>query len=240
MRATLESRKAIKLNWFKQEKVPFTIQKSMEWSYNLYNILEDQINRTVCSQYNFMGIHQPIPETNIILFENELPQCYLKTTGSVGDKFQSEKISDSEIEVIDRIMKVEQGETNINTKPPLPNEAHRFKEIQIHERKDKIWRKLTIKNKNIHPVKGMSIGFVEIKEIRYIESTPPVTKKDPPEYRWTFDIPSEGTVTIELILESFTKTTYSIEKDEEKSYTVASQPLNAPNQFNNQRRSPTL
>jgi hydroxyacyl-ACP dehydratase HTD2-like protein with hotdog domain len=217
MRATLESRKAIKLNWFKQENVPFQIQKSMDWSYTLNTVQNNEITRNVNNQYTFLNIQQPIPETNIILFENELPQCYLKTTGSVGDKFQSDKTSDTEIEVIDRIVKVDTGETIINTKPPLPHEAHRYKEIQIHERKDKILRKLTFKNKSVQIVKAMKASLIETKEIRFLESSPAVTKKDPPEYHWIFDIPPEGSFTIEISLESFTKSTYSIEKEERRT-----------------------
>jgi hypothetical protein len=210
MKATLQSRKSVRLDWFKQENVSFHMKYELEWSYSKYSVEDNSTTRTIKSQLVFEGVKQPIPNTAIILFENELPQGYMKTSGSVGNKFSTNQIHDDDIECRDRIMKVEKGAENIEKKPPPPQEAHEIKEIQIHKRKDKIWRKLTLKNLTDKPMKNIKVTYVENKEIRFVECKPAPTRQDQPEYGWDLEIPANGTINLEMIVENFISDTYRI------------------------------
>jgi len=162
--------------------------------------------------YIFSGINQPIPKTNIIIFDGELPQSYTSTMGSVGEKIITENSDDSSLKIIDRIVKVKKGEEKIITKPPEPHEAHLYKEIQVHERTDWIQRKITIKNQSDKDIRGMELTFIEKKEVRFVESKPEPNKSDPPEYSWLVDVLPDGSTFIEITLESQIITVYKIEK----------------------------
>jgi hypothetical protein len=244
MKATLESRKSVRLNWLKLENIKFTRVRTAEWSYSLGNVAENQRNINVQMQFLFNSIMQPVPQTNIIIFEHDLPQSYTKTEGTIGDKFLTEKTADMDVKITDRIVKLEQGEEKITTKPVLPHETTQYKEIQIHERTDKILRKLTLKNESAQAVQKLELIFIENKEIRFLQSNPAPTVKDPPEYRWIVQIPPDGTITIELALESYSKITYKIERDKVKTANIALQRIQAnipspeENDFDNNMESP--
>lgn len=216
MKATLESRKSVRLNWLKLNKVKFKKVRTAEWNYSLYNVEQDQISINIYMQYEFLNINQAVPKTKIIIFEHELPQSYTSTEGSIGDKFLTEKTLDSDITIVDRIIKVEQGEEKIITKPVLPHEAQQYKEIQIHERTDKVYRKITFKNETAQEISNIDATFIENKEIRFIQSSPIPLKKDIPEYKWLLTVPAGSTFSIELTLETYTKNTYKIEREKIK------------------------
>jgi hypothetical protein len=221
MKATLESRKSVRLNWFKLEDIPVIKQRSMDWSYTLYNIGDNEISHTMNYQFIFNGITQPIPKTNIIIFEKELPQSYTKTDGNIGEKLLTQKTEDYDVKCTDRIVKLDQGEEKITTKPVLPHETQMYKEIQIRERTDTIHRKITIKNNSENPINAMEIVFIETKEIRFIESSIAPTTTDAPEYKWNFEIPPTESISFEIVLESYTKETYKIEREHEKGLKIS-------------------
>ncbi|MFX0098123.1 MAG: hypothetical protein ACFFCS_00980 [Candidatus Hodarchaeota archaeon] len=212
MRATLEPRKSVRLNWFKQLKVPFTIKREIKISYDLYSVLNNERVPSVYMHYVFSGLTNPIPSTSIIVFDKELPQSYTSTTGSVGGKINTENMLDSDLNVVDRIVKVEQGEEKITTKPPAPHETHLYKEIQIHERKDTVKRKITLKNETDRAINHLELTIIENKEVRFVESNPPPDNSDPPEYKYSLEVPKDGTVAIEFTLETYQKSTYPIDK----------------------------
>ena len=216
MKAKLESRKSVRINWFKQEEVPFIKKRTIQWSYTNYNIEVDEIIPDVNLEHIFSGLKNPIPGTNIIIFADGLPHAYMHTNGSVGDKFSTDKELDTDLEAIDRIVRIDRGEEKVSKKPVAPHEAHMYKEIQIHERKDKIIRKITLKNDTQKIMKDIEIIFIETKEIRFLSSNPEPSVKDIPEYKWKVEIPAESSVAIELTLERFIKNTYKIEKPKEK------------------------
>ncbi|NHJ49951.1 MAG: hypothetical protein FK733_19320 [Asgard group archaeon] len=216
MKATLETRKSVRLNWFKQKKVPFELKRTLEWSYYKSNVVSNEIGHSASMQYTFSGLKNPIPATNILMFEDDLPQAYLYTSGSVGEKFNTDKLQDSSVTIIDRIVKVDQGEEKVTKKPVPPHEAHMFKELQIHERKDKITRKITVKNETHRPISLMELTFIENSEIQFIKSTPIPKVKDAPEYSWEIEIPAEKSVVIEITVENHIKNVYKIEKDNDK------------------------
>lgn len=216
MKANLETRKSVRLNWFKQKKVAFELKRTLEWSYYKSTVASNELHHSPMMQYIFSGLKDPIPSTNILMFEGDLPQAYLYTTGNIGDKFSSEKIQDTNLTVIDRVVKVDQGEEKVSKKPVPPHEAHLFKEIQIHERKDKITRKLTIKNETHKPITSLELIFIENNEIQFIKSNTTVNKDNAPEYKWLLDIPAEGSIAIELSVENLIKNVYKIEKENNK------------------------
>nr|MDO8114543.1 hypothetical protein [Candidatus Sigynarchaeota archaeon] len=213
MKITLDSRKSVRLNWFKQENVPYSIMRELELSYTLDSISQDLLYQTIKKHYMFSTLTQPIPETKIILFDEELPRGYLSTKGSIGDKISTENDEDLDMKVTDRIMKLDQGEEKITTRPVPPAEAHIYKEIQVRERRDKIKRKISIKNDTDKLIKEAIVTFIETKEITFVDSAPKVSKSAPPEYKWSIEIPAGATVSIELQVETYTKTTYKIEKE---------------------------
>ncbi|MBD3189663.1 MAG: hypothetical protein GF308_03420 [Candidatus Heimdallarchaeota archaeon] len=217
MKANLGSRKSVRLQWFEQEKVPFSLKYSLGHSYYSTTVMTNELRPQIFQQYVFSGLETPIPSTNIILFEEGLPQSYLKTTGSIGKKFSTLETVSSDLTVIDRIIKVDQGDEKITKKPVSPHEANKYKELQIHERQDKISRKITIKNETIRPIKELEVTFIENKEIRFLKSNPPAHESDPPEYTWKLEIPAEESVIIELTIEYYFKHVYKIEKEEKKT-----------------------
>lgn len=216
MKATLATRKSVRLNWFKQKKVPFVLKRTLEWSYYKSNVQSNDIYHTALMQYIFSGLKDPIPATNIIMFENDLPQAYLNTSGSVGEKFSTDNIQDSGVTIKDRIVTVDQGEEKVTKKPVPPHETHLFKEMQIHERTDKITRKITLTNETHRPISLMELTFIENSEIQFIKSTPEPKVKDAPEYKWEMDIPAESSFVIEIVAENNIKNIYKIEKENNK------------------------
>lgn len=233
MKATLESRKSVRLGWLKLDKIKFNKLRTVNWNYSLSSVEQDEININIYMQYEFIGINQAVPKTKIIIFEQELPQSYTQTDGSIGDKFLTEKTLDSDIMITDRIVKVEQGEEKIITKPVLPYEAQQYKEIQIHERTDKVFRKLIFKNETANNISNIEAVFIENKEIRFIQANPNPTKVDSPEYKWNLVIPASNSISIELVLETYTKNTYKIEREKPKPGFNRSEMM-IPNQLNNE------
>lgn len=213
MKVTLGSRKNVRLNWFKQEGVPFVLKRELEFSYNENSVLVDTVTPPVYMQYSLSGLLKAIPKTNIIVFSEGLPHSYLSTLGSVGDKLLTEKVVDETMNVVDRIVKVQQGEESIITKPVPPNERHLFKEIQIHERQDTIRRKITLKNEGERLVKGIKVQFIEKKDINYSGASKEPLETDPPEYTWKVDVPPGKSVAIEIVLKRDVRQTYKIERD---------------------------
>jgi hypothetical protein len=232
MKATLESRKSVRLGWLKLDKVTFNILRTADWNYNLGSVEQDHSTISVYMQYAFLNISQAVPKTNIIIFEQDLPQSYTKTEGSIGDKFLTEKAFDTDITITDRIVKVEQGEEKITTKPVLPHETQLYKEIQIHERTDKVYRKITFKNETAQAISNIEATFIENKEIRFLSSNPDPSKTDAPEYKWNLTIPADASISIELVLETYTKNTYKIEREKPKpTYSQPSMPPQMANQM---------
>lgn len=216
MKATLESRKSVRLNWFKQERVPFTLKRRVEWSYGQNNVQIAKDTHYVTFQYVFENLVKTIPATNIILFDGDLPQAYLETQGSIGKKFMTNEMEESNLECRDLIVKMDKGEEKVTTKPVPVHEAHRYSEIQIHERMDKIIRKISLKNVTNRAMKNVEVNFVDNQTVRFVRSAPEPKKVDKPEYYWFVDIPPEETVSVEIHLELYTKQTYKIEKTKDK------------------------
>ncbi|MHA1683568.1 MAG: hypothetical protein ACTSUE_21700 [Promethearchaeota archaeon] len=217
MRVTLGSRKNVRINWFQQEGVPFSIKREVEFSYDANQVLYDTLHHITNMKYVFSGLRNSIPSTNIIIFDGNLPQGYLNTQGCIGDTLSTGQVVDGDVTIVDRIVKVIQGEEKIITKPVAPHEKHQFKEIQVHEREDIIKRKITVKNDNDKVIEKLNLQFIEKKDISFQDSSVPPDVKDPPEYTWKVDVPGLGSVSIEITLKQHVKNTYKIEADKSKA-----------------------
>ena len=213
MRASLYSRKNVRIQWFNLKEVPFSIERKLEISYSTSSVESNINNYTPNIQYVFTQVaNTTIPYSDIIVFENNLPTTYAKTTGSKGNKFSTEPQSDPIVTVADRIVELEKGKENISREPPtFPNP--RIKEIEIREREDTVKRKISFKNDSNDKIDHLEFKLVETKDVRFVSSTPEAMKKDPPEYSWTFSIEPESTYSIELRFQTHIRKTFEIEKE---------------------------
>ncbi|WP_371802658.1 hypothetical protein [Candidatus Lokiarchaeum ossiferum] len=214
MKAQLESRKSVRLNWFKQEKVPFSIKNILEWQYSRHSAEQNEILREVLMQYEFSQLEKPIPNTDIIIFDKTgLPQAYMNTEKNIGKKFLTNKVPNREISVKDRLVSLKKGENKVTSKPVPPQEAHRYKEIQEHERIDVIQRKISVTNESSRDIKEIRLEFIQTKEVEFLSCKPETSGSSPPEYFWKVDIPAESTTSVEINLNVITKSVYKIEKE---------------------------
>ncbi|MFX1296175.1 MAG: hypothetical protein ACFFD2_15160 [Promethearchaeota archaeon] len=213
MRASLNSRKNVRIKWFDLKDVSYSIERKLEVSYSTGSVENNINNYSPSFQYNFKEVtNTQIPQSDIIIFENNLPATYARTGGSKGNKFSTELQNDPIVLVTDRIVELSKGKENITREPPeYPNP--RIKEIEIRERDDTVKRKISFKNDSNEIVNNFELKLVETKDVRFIDGNPDATKKDPPEYIWTFSIDPEATYSIELKFQTYIRKTYEIEKE---------------------------
>jgi len=213
MRANLIARNNIQLKWFELKEIPYSIERKLEISYSPDSVENNINNYTPSFLYLFKNINTvQIPQSDIILFENNLPTIYAKTVGIKGNKFSTDLQNDPIILTTDRIIELIKGKEKILREPPeYPNP--RIKEIEIREREDIIKRKISFKNDSDDKIEQFELKLVETKEVRFINANPEPSKKDPPEYLWTFSIDPETTYSIELQFQTYLRKTFEIEKE---------------------------
>lgn len=212
MRASLNSRKNVRIKWFDLKDVPYSIERKLEISYSTSGVENNMNNYTPSFQYNFTEANAQIPQSDIIIFENSLPATYAQTVGSKGKKFSTDLQSDPIVVVTDRIVELVKGKENITREPPAyPNP--RIKEIEVREREDIVSRKISFKNDSDEKIEHFELKLVETKDVRFSMANPPATKSDPPEYLWTFSIEPEATYAIELKFQTHIRKTFEIEKE---------------------------
>ncbi len=213
MRASLNSRKNVRIKWFDLKDVAYSIERKLEISYSTGSVENNINNYTPSFQYNFTEVaNTQIPQSDIIIFENSLPATYAMTVGSKGNKFSTDLQSDPIVLVTDRIVELVKGKENITREPPAyPNP--RIKEIEVREREDNVSRKISFKNDSDEKIEHFELKLVETKDVRFSSSTPPAVKSDPPEYLWTFSIEPESTYAIELKFQTHIRKTFEIEKE---------------------------
>ncbi|MBD3226928.1 MAG: hypothetical protein GF329_01970, partial [Candidatus Lokiarchaeota archaeon] len=183
MRASLRSRKSVRLKWFEVKDINFQIKRKLEVSYSI-NTVENNVNtHTPKMEYIFKDVNNKnIPSSDIIIFENELPATYARTSGSKGNKFTTDPEIDPVVRVIDRIVELKKGKENISREPPEYPDM-RIKEIEIREREDSLKRKLTFKNETDDKIEYLEFKFMETKNVRFVNSNPEPINRDPPEYK---------------------------------------------------------
>ena len=213
MRASLKSRKNVRIRWFDLKNVSFSVERKLEISYSTSSVENNINNYTPSFQYNFTEVaNTQIPQSDIIIFENSLPSTYAMTVGSKGNKFSTDLQNDPIVVVTDRIIELVKGKENITREPPAyPNP--RIKEIEVREREDSVSRKIMFKNDSNEKIDHFELKLVETKDVRFSTAAPPATKSDPPEYIWTFSIEPESTYAIELKFQTHIRKTFEIEKE---------------------------
>lgn len=215
MKATLMPRQNVRLMWFKVENLKFQSDRKTEFMYNTYDAQLATINRTAQFQYVFTDVPKQVPASQIVIFDKNLglPQAYSQTNGSVGSKLTSTWETESELEIVDRLVSYAEGKESIKVEPPPPNLRQRLKEIEIREREDTVIRKITLKNLSDREMKDVELHFVENKEVRFQSSKTELFKKDPPEMIWRVTVPADGTAAVEFTLKIQLTKTFEIERE---------------------------
>ncbi len=215
MKATLLPRENVRLAWFKAENVKFVYDRKVELYYSDSNLQQDAISRQGTFQIVFQDVPKQVPATQIVIFDKALglPQSYSKTSGSVGPRLSTEWQDDLDVEITDRLVTYDTGKEMIKVEPPPPHLRNRLKEIEIRERDDIVTRKLVLKNLTARPIDGLQVKLYENKDIRFEKSKTEPSKKDPPEYTWSVNIPADASSTVEFTLKLHVIKTFEIEKD---------------------------
>ncbi len=211
MKASLYSRSNVRLKFLNQESVSYKVLRKFSLKYNTHSAQQDAGNHSATYEYIFTGVNEAIPQSDIIVFANDLPVTYAKTTGSKGNKFSTKSAVDLDIEVKDMLVSLEKGKEKITRHPPEFPDS-RIKEIETREQDFEIKRKITFKNTSTEKVESFEFVFTETKDIRFKSSTPKPGEKDLPEYKWIFDIEPEKSVNIEIELSAKIIKTFEIEK----------------------------
>lgn len=205
----------MRLRWFVETGVPFAVERKLEISYTPSTAERDFLELRPTTRYVFTGLANPVPATDIIVFEDDLPSSYARTQGSVGNKFATDPQEDPVVKAKDRIVEVERGKETIRREPPeFPDP--RIKEVEIREREDVVRRKLVVENEGSDPVVSLEVRLVSTRDVRFVEASPAPDASEPPEYSWKFQVPAEGATTLELKLKTLVKKTFRIERERER------------------------
>ncbi len=215
MKATLLPRQNVRLMWFKVENLKFQSDRKTEFMYNTYDAQQATINRSAQFQYVFTDVPKQVPASQIVIFDKTLglPQAYGQTSGSVGSRLSTTWETESELEIVDRLVSYTEGKEVIKVEPPPPNMRQRLKEIEIREREDTVIRKITLKNLTEREMKDVQLHFIENKEVRFQASKTELFKKDPPEMIWKVTVPADGTTSVEFTLKIQLTKTFEIERE---------------------------
>ncbi len=215
MKATLLPRQNVRLMWFKVDNLKFQSDRKTEFMYTTYDAQQATINRTAQFQYVFTDVPKQVPASQIVIFDKALglPQAYGQTSGSVGSRLSTTWETESELEIVDRLVSYMEGKEVIKVEPPPPNLRQRLKEIEIREREDTVIRKITLKNLSEREMKDVQLHLIENKEVRFQSSKTELFKKDPPEMIWKVAVPADGTTSVEFTLKIQLIKTFEIERE---------------------------
>ncbi len=235
MKATLLPRQNVRLIWFKVETVKFQTERSLEFTFSTYDAQQATINRSAKFQYVFTDLPKQVPASQIVIFDKALglPQAYSQTTGSVGSRLSTTWETESELEIVDRLVSYTEGKEHIKIEPPPPNMRQRLKEIEIREREDTVIRKITMKNLTEREMGYVQIHLIENKEVRFESTKTEIFKKDPPETIWKVGVPADGSTAVEFTLKIHLIKTFEIEREPtKKDHENEDQPTpEAPQQY---------
>ncbi len=239
MKATLLPRQNVRLMWFKVETVKFQTDRKLEFTFSTYDAQQATINRSAQFQYVFTDLPKQVPASQIVIFDKALglPQAYSQTSGSVGSRLSTTWETESELEIVDRLVSYTEGKERIKIEPPPPNMRQRLKEIEIREREDTVIRKITLKNLTEREMGDVQIHFIENKEVRFDSTKMELFKKDPPEMIWKVGVPADGSTAVEFTLKIQLIKTFEIEREPtKKDHENEDQPTpGAPQQYRKAR-----
>lgn len=218
MKATLLPRQNVRLMWFKVERTKFQTERKVEFMYNSEDTQQATINRSAQFQYVFTDVPKPVPASQIVIFDKilGLPQAYGQTNGSVGSRLSTTWETESELEIMDRLVSYTEGKESIKIEPPPPNMRQRLKEVEIREREDTVTRKITLKNLTEREMRDVQLHLVENKEVRFDSTKTELFKKDPPEVIWKVEVPADGTASVEFSLKIQLMKVFEIEREPSK------------------------
>ncbi len=204
--------------WFKVEALKFQADRKLDFTYGSYEAQQATINRSGQFQYVFTDVPKQVPASQIVIFDKTLglPQAYSQTSGSVGSRLSTTWETESELEIVDRLVSYAEGKERIKIEPPPPNLRQRLKEIEIREREDTVIRKITLKNLTEREMREVQLHFIENKEVRFDSSKIELFKKDPPEMIWKVSVPADGLTAVEFTLKIQLIKTFEIEREPTK------------------------
>lgn len=199
MKATVPTRKKIKLKWFKT-KSQFNIERKIDIQYTEHSVSSNKLKWDAIIKYILIkeGENIDLPVNSpMTLYKNNLPFLFLSTAQTVGNKIISEELIDDDIVVDDDIVQIEEGEPKITFEDALEPKQH----IEVRTRYDKITRKINIENKLNNPIE-VTLDFKQTKDVTYIKSEPEPSEIEEPNYKFTLSIPSEGNSKVVLELQA--------------------------------------
>ncbi len=208
MKATVPSRKKIKLKWFKTNCI-ISIEREIDIQYEPSNITSNKLNRDTIVQYVLPKeddlLNKDIPiNSPMTLYKNNLPFLFLNTSKSLGTKIISEDMIDDDVIVDDDIVKVHEGKPEVTFEDARDPKEH----IEVRTRYDNIARKITIENKLENTI-TISVKFKQTKDVVFIKSEPEPSEIEEPIFKFQVSIPPETKkhISLELQAKIITRTT---------------------------------
>jgi len=199
MKATVPTRKKIKLKWFKS-KCKFNIDRKIEVQYTANSVSSNKLTWEAVIKYILVkeGENVDLPTNSpMTLYKNNLPFLFLNTAESIGNKIISEELIDDDIIINDDIVQIEEGEPKITFEDAIEPKEH----IEVRTSFDKILRKINIENKLNYPIE-LVLDFKQTKEVTFIKSEPEPSEIEEPNYKFKLSIPPEGSSKVALELQA--------------------------------------
>jgi len=199
MKATVPTRKKIKLKWFKV-KSQFNVERKIELQYTEHSVSSNKLNWDAVIKYILIKEGENIdlpPNSPMTLYKNNLPFLFLNTAQTVGNKINSEELIDDDIIIDDDIVQIEEGDPKITFEDAIEPKQH----IEVRTRYDKIVRKINIENKLNNSIE-LTLDFKQTKDVSFIKSEPEPSEIEEPNYKFSLSIPSEGNSKIVLEIQA--------------------------------------
>ena len=186
MKASVPTRKKIKLKWFK-EKCQIKSERKIEIQYSVHSDSSNKLTWEAIIKYILIkqGENIDLPTYSpMTLYKNNLPFLFLNTSECIGNKIISEELIDDDIIVEDDIVQIEEGEPKITFEDALQPKEH----IEVRTRYDKIARKINIENKLNNEIE-LNLNFKQTKDITFISSQPEPSEIEEPNHIYKIKIP---------------------------------------------------
>lgn len=209
MKATLDPRKKVRLQWF-SGSVQYTINRLVQITYNLRSVVNDVLLHKMWHHYLFDGetiSHREIPASDVILLTGGLPFLWTKTGGSVAEKLATVDLIDPSFKVEDRIITVERGEETVSIK----DSPHPDRQIETRERNDHYVRRISIKNE-LGKETQITLKVFETGNIDFLEAKPGPDLQDRPLHEWKLIVPKDTEKNVQIKLKVHVTETREIKK----------------------------
>lgn len=206
MKATVPTRKKIKIKWF-NEKCQIKTERKIDVQYSINLVSSNKLTWEAIIKYVLIkdGENIDLPVNSpMTLYKNNLPFLFLNTSECIGNKIISEEMIDDDIIVEDDIVQIKEGEPKITFEDALQPKEH----IEVRTRYDHISRKINIENKLNNPI-DLNLDFKQTKDIIFVSSQPEPSEIEEPNRIYQINIPPESNskVTLELQAKIVTRVT---------------------------------